>query len=98
MTEAERDKYVAWWLYESGLDVDELIGIAVGVSLMPAWVGPDGGGTRVRSPQKPSVRLWPRQAEIALLLLSRPSEPSQHRSKDDDKDRGPRSHDLAEQD
>ena len=28
MSEAEREKYVAWWLYESGLDVDELIDIA----------------------------------------------------------------------
>ena len=27
MTEAEREKYVAWWLYESGLNVDELIEI-----------------------------------------------------------------------
>ena len=31
MSEAEREKYVAWWLYESGLDVDELVGIAVGL-------------------------------------------------------------------
>ena len=23
MTEAEREKYLTWWLYESGLDVDE---------------------------------------------------------------------------
>jgi hypothetical protein len=28
MTEAEREKYVTWWLYESGLDVDELIEMA----------------------------------------------------------------------
>ena len=28
MSEAEREKYVAWWLYESGLDVDELIEMA----------------------------------------------------------------------
>jgi hypothetical protein len=34
MTEAEREKYVAWWLYESGLDVEELIGIAVGLDLI----------------------------------------------------------------
>ena len=36
MTEAEREKYVAWWLYESGLGVDELMGLAVGLSLL--WV------------------------------------------------------------
>ena len=36
MSEAERAKYVAWWLYESGLEVDELIGIAAGLSLLPA--------------------------------------------------------------
>ena len=34
MTEAEREKYVAWWLYESGLSVDELVGIAVGLSAL----------------------------------------------------------------
>jgi hypothetical protein len=28
MSAAEREKYLAWWLYESGLDVDELIEIA----------------------------------------------------------------------
>ena len=28
MSEAERERYVAWWLYESGLSVDELIEIA----------------------------------------------------------------------
>ena len=28
MTSEEREKYVAWWLYESGLSVDELIEIA----------------------------------------------------------------------
>jgi hypothetical protein len=32
MTAAEREKYVAWWLYESGLSVDELIEIAVGLT------------------------------------------------------------------
>ncbi len=32
MTEAEREKFVAWWLYESGLSVDELLGIADGLS------------------------------------------------------------------
>src|SRR5688500_12135710 len=31
MSEAEREKYVAWWLYESALDVDELIEIAMGL-------------------------------------------------------------------
>ena len=36
MTEAEREKYVAWWLYESGLEVDELMGIAVGLSFLSA--------------------------------------------------------------
>ena len=34
MSEAEREKYVAWWLYESGLDVDELLGISVGLNLL----------------------------------------------------------------
>jgi hypothetical protein len=34
MTAAEREKYVAWWLYESGLEVDELVGIAVGLSAL----------------------------------------------------------------
>jgi hypothetical protein len=34
MTGAEREKYVAWWLYESGLEVDELVGIAVGLSAL----------------------------------------------------------------
>ncbi len=34
MSEAEREKYVAWWLYESALSVDELIGIAVGLSAL----------------------------------------------------------------
>ena len=29
MSAAEREKYVAWWLYESGLEVDELIEIAM---------------------------------------------------------------------
>ena len=28
MGEAERKKYVAWWLYESGLEVDKLVAIA----------------------------------------------------------------------
>ena len=28
MTEAEREKNVAWWLYESGLSVDEILEIA----------------------------------------------------------------------
>ena len=28
MTKAEREKYVAWWLYESGLELDEFVGIA----------------------------------------------------------------------
>jgi hypothetical protein len=28
MSEAERKKYVAWWLYESGLEIDELVEIA----------------------------------------------------------------------
>jgi hypothetical protein len=28
MTDAEREKFVSWWLYDSGLDVDELIEIA----------------------------------------------------------------------
>jgi hypothetical protein len=32
-TPAEREEYVAWWLYESGLDVDELIEIAFGLAL-----------------------------------------------------------------
>ena len=27
-SEAEREKYVAWWLYESGLEVDKLVAIA----------------------------------------------------------------------
>jgi hypothetical protein len=31
LTDAEREKYVAWWLYESGLSVEELIGITVGL-------------------------------------------------------------------
>ena len=31
MSEAEREKYVAWWLYESGLQVGELIRIAMGL-------------------------------------------------------------------
>ena len=34
MSEAEREKYVAWWLYGSGLNIDELIGIAVGLSAL----------------------------------------------------------------
>ena len=34
-TDAEREKYVAWWLYDSGLDVGELLEIAVGLSLLP---------------------------------------------------------------
>jgi len=39
MSEAEREKYVAWWLYESGLEADELIEIATAVvesALLPA--------------------------------------------------------------
>ncbi len=35
MTEAEREKFVAWWLYESELSVDELIGIAIGLGCVP---------------------------------------------------------------
>lgn len=34
LTAIEREKYVAWWLYESGLEVDELVGIAVGLSAL----------------------------------------------------------------
>jgi hypothetical protein len=34
LTAIEREKYVAWWLYESGLEVDELIGIAVGLGAL----------------------------------------------------------------
>jgi len=34
MTPAEREKFVAWWLYESSLSVDELIEIAVGLALI----------------------------------------------------------------
>ena len=33
MNEAEREKFVASRLYESGLEVDELLAIAVGLSL-----------------------------------------------------------------
>ena len=37
MTEAEHEKYTAWWLYESGLDVDELIEIAMGFAGLSLW-------------------------------------------------------------
>ncbi|HYH61883.1 MAG TPA: hypothetical protein VD766_08455 [Solirubrobacterales bacterium] len=40
MSEAEREKYVAWWLYESGLSVDELLGIADGLSAFDVNVVP----------------------------------------------------------
>jgi hypothetical protein len=39
MTEAEREKYVAWWLYESGLSVAELVGSRSGC---PRWRNSDG--------------------------------------------------------
>jgi hypothetical protein len=32
LTAIEREKYVEWWLYESGLEVDELLEMAVGLS------------------------------------------------------------------
>ena len=34
MSQAEREKYVAWWLYESGLEVDELLEIALALSAL----------------------------------------------------------------
>jgi hypothetical protein len=32
LTDAEREEYVAWWLYESGLPVHELVEISLGLS------------------------------------------------------------------
>ena len=43
MTSEEREKYVAWWLYESGLEVDVLIEIAM--NLGPFGQGGTQGGT-----------------------------------------------------
>ena len=51
MSEAEREKYVAWWLYESGLEVDELIELAT--SLI------DAENVRARHTQPAGVR-WER--------------------------------------
>jgi hypothetical protein len=32
MSEEEREQYLMWWLYSSGLEVDELHQIAVGLA------------------------------------------------------------------
>jgi hypothetical protein len=37
MTPAERERYLTWWLYESGLEVDELIEIATLLAENETW-------------------------------------------------------------
>jgi hypothetical protein len=32
LTDAERERYQRWWLYESGLDVDELLELATSLA------------------------------------------------------------------